>query len=62
MLEKPAQANALLLDFINIHLIRRNLAKSNYVILVSDTGQDISRVRFPNPKVSTPWRDGMTFH
>lgn len=62
VLENPTQANSLFLNFINIHFTRRNVSKSNYVILVSDKGQGMSRVHFPNPKVSTLSSVGMTFH
>lgn len=62
VLENPAQAPSLFLNFINIHFTRRNVSKSDYVILVRDKGQGNGRVHFPNPKALTLSSDGMTFH
>lgn len=62
VLENPTQANSLFLNFINIHFIRRNVSKSNYVIFVSNKGQGMGRVHVPNPKISTLSSGGMTFH
>lgn len=41
-------------NFINIHFIGRNLAKSSYVTLVSDKGQGIGRVGFLKSQDSYP--------